>query len=143
MALNLFGWLEEITNKKSPWEKFSDEDKKTFNSFMIHKYISMYEPYCEVANIVQKIDYKDKERIYKVYSNILPKKKLFLRFIGKSNKKDKISEELINYICMIYQCGTSEAEELISLLKEEGVRHNLVRLGIEEKEIKKLIKTIK
>jgi len=82
MALNLFGWLEEITNKKSSWEKFTDDDKESFNSFMIHKYISMYEPYCEVANLAQKINYKDKERIYKFYVSIIPKKKLFLKLIS-------------------------------------------------------------
>lgn len=45
MARTIFDWLKEITQYKSPWGSFSDEDKESFNSYMIHRYISMYEPY--------------------------------------------------------------------------------------------------
>ena len=143
MALNLFGWLEEITNKKSPWSKFTDDDIKTFNSFMIHKYISMNEDYCDIANVVQKIDYKDKEKIYKVYTTMLPRKKMFLKYIGKSKQKDTLSEDLVKHISEFYQCSLGEATEYIWLIKELGCSSILSKMGVDDKIAKKLIKTIK
>ena len=143
MALNLFQWLEEITYKKTPWSKFTDDDKEAFNSFMINKYISMNENYCDIANVVQKIPHKDKEKIYKVYCAMLPKQKVWLKYIGKSKKKDTLSEDLVKYVSQFYNCSLGEAEDYIWLLKEMGCSSILSKMGVEEKQIKKLIKTIK
>ena len=67
---NIFDWLEEITYKKSPPENFSQASWDKWNSYMIHRYVSMYIGYIDVANYVQKINPQNKQQIYSIYKPI-------------------------------------------------------------------------
>ena len=136
--MTLFNWLDQITNYKKPWSSFNDEDKKTFNSYMVHRYISMYEPYVEVANIGQSLPYTDKEKIYKFYCELLPKKPVYSKYV--KGIKTKVNEDLLQYISKFYECSFREAEEYIQLLKKEDMYNILNRYGIEDKDINKLLK---
>jgi hypothetical protein len=138
---SLFDWLKQIVYEKHSWSSFNEEQKKTFSSYMIHKYISMHEPYIEVANLGQQIPHSDKEKIYKFYCNMLPKKNVFFGYV-KGNKKS-INEDLIKQIAHHFSVGFGEAEEYISLLGKFNVMDILKKRGLEDKEIKKLTKDIK
>ena len=74
MPITLFNWLDNITVEKQDWDSFSTDDKESFNPYMIHRFVSMYEPYVDLVNIVQKIPYTEKEKIYTVYKTMLPRK---------------------------------------------------------------------
>ena len=76
---SLFDWLNEITLNKSPWSNFSEEQIKTFNSYLIHRYLSMSPDYIELANYVQRIPYENKQQIYSIYREMIPKRKVFLK----------------------------------------------------------------
>ena len=52
--MNLFDWLNEITYSKRPWDKFTDEEKSTFNTYMINRFISMDSNYIDVVNLIQQ-----------------------------------------------------------------------------------------
>ena len=52
--MTLFDWLNEITVKKTPPEKFSQESWDKWNSYMIHRYLSMNMDYIDIVNYVQK-----------------------------------------------------------------------------------------
>lgn len=134
----LFDWLNEITLKKSPWESFNEDQIKVFNSFMIHKYISMCPDYIELVNYVQKIPYDNKKQIYSIYKEMIPKRKVYLKYVGA--KKKKSNSELMEHISKYYCCSLKEADEYIDILGIEGIKNILPKMGIEEKEIKKLIK---
>jgi hypothetical protein len=136
--MTLFDFLKEITGKKSPWSSFNEEDKKQFNPYMVHKYISMYEPYIEVANIGQSLPHTDKEKIYQFYCGIIPKSNVWLKYI--KGTKNKANEDLLKYISMYYECSFREAEEYLTLLSKEEIVNILSKYGIEDKEIKKLLK---
>jgi hypothetical protein len=136
--MTLFDFLKEITGKKSPWSSFNEEDKKQFNPYMVHKYISMYEPYIEVANIGQSLPHTDKEKIYQFYCSIIPKSNVWLKYI--KGTKNKANEDLLKYISMYYECSFREAEEYLTLLSKEEIVNILSKYGIEDKEIKKLLK---
>jgi hypothetical protein len=139
--LIIFDFIKEITGKKSSWSSFTEEDKKQFTPFMIHRYISMYEPYIDVANYAQLIPQNDKEKIYKFYCDMIPKNNVWLKYIKGSPKK--INETILCHIANYYTISFGEAEEYIYLLGQEGVGQILSKSGIDEKEIKKLIKEIK
>ena len=62
--MTLFNWLEEITIKKSPVEKFSEEEWNVFNSYMVHRFLSMNVDYIDIVNYVQKINPQNKKQIY-------------------------------------------------------------------------------
>jgi hypothetical protein len=39
--MKLWDWLDEITVRKSPSSQFTDEDWDSWNSYMVHRFISM------------------------------------------------------------------------------------------------------
>jgi hypothetical protein len=136
--MNLFGWLNEITLYKSHPDKFSEEDWKQFNSYMINRYVSMSPDYIELVNYVQRIPYENKKQIYSIYREMIPKRKVFLKYIGP--KKQKTNKELAEYIAQYFHCSLGEADEYIDILQTIGVRGILYKMGVEDEEIKKLLK---
>jgi hypothetical protein len=141
MAVTLFDWLKEITGTKKQWSSFNEDDQKQFNPYMVHRYISMYEPYIEVVNFAQLLPQNDKEKIYKFYCNMIPKNNIWLKYIKGSKKKP--NETILKYIADYYTISLGEAEDYIYILKKEGINHILEKSGVDEKEIKKLLKEIK
>ena len=139
--MTIFDWLKSITVDKKPWSSFTEDQQESFNSYMVHRFVSMYEGYTEVANYGQRIPYPDKEKTYKYYCTMLPKKNVFLKYIKSSKKKPNV--ELLHHIANYYVVSLGEAEDYIYLLKREGIEHILEKSGINEKDIKKLLKEIK
>ena len=136
--MKIFDWLNQITYDKQPWNSFTEEDKKSFEPYMIHRFLSMNPEYIEFVNLVQTFPYTDKEKIYNIYLYMIPRKKMFLKYIKSSTKKKQ--ENLLKHIASYYECSLGEAEEYIDILRESGVKNILNQLGIEEKEQKKLLK---
>lgn len=139
--MTLFDWLNEITFNKREWSSFSEDQRESFNSYMIHRYVSMYIGYVELANIAQKLPLNEKEKIYNIYKTMLPKKKMFLKYVKKQNKNTY--EDLLQYVSTYYQCSLGEAEEYIDIIREAGVRGILWEMGVNEKDTDKLIKKAK
>lgn len=136
--MNLFDWLKEITYNKTPWTSFSEEDKKSFEPYMVNRFLSMNQSYVELVNYVQRIPYTEKEKYYTIYCGLIPKKQQYLKYIKSSTKVP--NADLLKHIARYFECSTREAELYISLLKEDEVKKYLRGMGLEEKEIKKLLK---
>jgi len=138
---NIFGWLEEITVNKSPLDIISDESWDTWNSYMIHRYVSMNQDYIDIVNLVQKINPQNKKQIYSIYKEMIPKKKMWLKYIKNEAKKEQ--KELEEYVAKYFDCSLGEAEHYIDILRGTGVREILNEMGVESKESDKLIKKAK
>jgi len=136
--MKIFDWLNQITYDKQPWNSFTEEDKKSFEPYMIHRFLSMNPEYIEFVNLVQTFPYTDKEKIYNIYLYMIPKKKMFLKYIKSSLKKKQ--EKLLGYVASYYECSLGEANEYIDILRENGVKDILNKIGVDEKEQKKLLK---
>jgi len=136
--MKIFDWLNQITYDKQPWNSFTEEDKKSFEPYMIHRFLSMNPEYIEFVNLVQTFPYTDKEKIYNIYLYMIPRKKMFLKYIKSSTKKKQ--EKLLGYIASYYECSLGEANEYIDILRENGVKDILNKIGVDEKEQKKLLK---
>jgi len=139
--MTLFDWLKHITTDKKPWSSFTEDQQESFNSYMVHRFVSMYEGYTEVANYGQRIPYPEKEKTYKYYCTMLPKKNIFLKYVKSSKKRP--ATDLLKHIADYYVISLGEAEDYIHLLKREGIEHILEKAGVDNKEIKKLLKEIK
>jgi hypothetical protein len=139
--MTLFDWLNELTFNKREWSSFSEDQRESFNSYMIHRYVSMYIGYVELSNIAQKLPLTEKEKIYNIYKTMLPKKKMFLKYVKKQTKNTY--EDLLKYVSEYYQCSFGEAEEYIDIIREVGIRGILWEMGVDEKETDKLIKKAK
>jgi len=138
---NIFGWLEEITVNKSPLDIISDESWDTWNSYMVHRYVSMNQDYIDIVNLVQKINPQNKKQIYSIYKEMIPKRKMWLKYIKNEAKKEQ--KELEEYVAKYFDCSLGEAEHYIDILRGTGVREILNEMGIESKESDKLIKKAK
>ena len=136
----LFEWLNQITVTKTPPESFSEESWDTFNSYMVHRYLSMYIDYIDIVNYVQKINPTNKKQIYSIYREMIPKQKVWLKYIKSQTPKK--NDELVNYIAEYFECSLGEADHYIDIIRETGVRSILWQMGIDEKEQNKLVKSI-
>ena len=101
--MGLFDWLNEITYSKRSWDSFTSEDKDEFNTFMIHRFVSMNPDYIDVVHLIQQYPNCSKKKIYEFYCNVLPKKKSFFRYIKSSIKHDN---DLVNELAKRFECGT-------------------------------------
>jgi hypothetical protein len=136
--MNLFDWLNEITYTKRDWNSFTEDEQSSFSPYIVHRYVSMYYGYVDIANVAQKLPMTESEKIYTIYKTMLPKKKMFLKYIKSKNKKG--NKELLQYISEYFKCSFREANSYITILKNKGVKSILEEMGINEKEIKKLLK---
>jgi len=135
---DLWGWLNEITLYKTPIEDISEESWDKWNSYMIHRYVSMNIKYIEIVNYIQTLPYENKQQIYLIYREMIPKQKTFLKYVKSRVKKKPAT--LVEYVAKYFECGLGEAEEYIDILRENGTRRVLYDMGIEDKEADKLLK---
>jgi|TARA_R110000803_G_scaffold81792_6_gene147735 hypothetical protein len=96
--------------------------------------------YIDVANIAQKLPMTESEKVYTVYKTLLPKKKMFLKYIKNQNKKNY--QELSTYITEYFECSLREANQYIDILGKSS-EEILWSMGVGEKESKKIIKNAK
>lgn len=136
--MNLFDWLKEINSKKSPVDSFSQEDWDQWNSYMVHRFLSMDPDLLELVNEVQKLPPTDKKKIYSIYKEFVPKNNKWNKYI-KSTLKQR-NKELTEYLKGYFQLSTREVKEYMELLGDEEILRILSQLGIENKTAKKLLK---
>lgn len=136
--MSIFDWLKEITYNKSPWNSFTEEDQESFNPYMIHRFLSMNPDYVDFVNTVQTVPYTNKERVYNIYLYTIPKKDMFLKYIKSTKTKTK--EELLNHLASYYECSLREADEYYHMHHSDTIKSILKKKGIDDKEIKKLLK---
>ena len=135
---NIFDWLQHITLYKTPAKEFADKDWDNFNSYMVHRFISMSPYYVEVADYAQGLMPNNKKEIYNFYKEMIPKRKVWLKYIKSKNKP--YNKELVNLIKEYFEVGEAEASSYISILDKKEITSILRKIGIEEKESKKLLK---
>jgi len=136
--MQIFDWLKQITYEKQSWDSFTEEDRTSFNPYMVHRFLSMNPEYIEFVNLIQNIPYTEKEKIYKLYLYMIPKKNMFLKYIKST--KTKTREELLQHLASHYECSLREADEYYHMLHNDTIKGILKKRGIEDKEIKKLLK---
>ena len=139
--MTIFDWLNQITYDKKSWEDFTEDQQESFNSYMVHRFLSMYEGYIDITNVVQKFPLTEKKLIYNTYRSMIPKKKIFLKYV--KNQKKNTYDNLLKYVADYYQCSLGEAEEYVDIIREAGVRGILHEMGVQEKEAEKMIKKAK
>jgi len=136
--MQIFDWLKQITYEKQSWDSFTEEDRTSFNPYMVHRFLSMNPEYIEFVNLIQSIPYTEKEKIYKLYLYMIPKKDMFLKYI-KSNRT-KTKEELLQHLASHYECSLREAYEYYHMHHSDTIKNILKKRGVDDKEIKKLLK---
>ena len=135
---NIFDWLQHITLYKTPASEFSDNDWEKFNSYMVHRFISMHVNHVKIADYAQSMLPTMKKQIYNFYREMLPKKKEWLKYI--KSQTTTVNKDLIECVAKYYEVGKSDALSYIAVMTKEEIPVILGEMGYDKKEIKKLLK---
>lgn len=119
MQAPIFRVLKSITLDKKEWKELDEEEKNSFNNWLINRFLSMDPDYVEVVNIVQKNTWQMKgEYLYNLYRDLIPKQYKFLKYIKSSVKSDYSIEE-IEAVQQYFEVSKKQAKEYINLLPTE------------------------
>ena len=135
--MTLFDWVNEVKTKKRKWDSFSDVDKKTFNPYMIHRFLSMNQNYIELVNDFQKYWTLEPRDVYKWYCDVLPIKRSFDKYI-KAKKVETYPNWVIDILCKYFNESKNHISEYLYLIAQDELKTILEMYGTEPKEIKKL-----
>jgi len=138
-SFSIFDWIKAIIDTKPTWDSFTPDQQKQFNNYMIHRFLSMNPKYIEIVNYIQGLNIKEGRRLYEVYCYMIPQSKnTYSVYIKPNNKKS--SPEAAQHVSEYFECSLVEAEEYISFTDKKWLENILTTKGIDEKEIKKLLK---
>ena len=135
--MTIFDWLNEVSYNKRPWSSFNNEDRESFNLYMINRFISMKENYIDFVNTIQKYSI-NKESLYNYYCQLIPKRKTFFRYIKP--KKSTLNSNLITILAKYFESSEREIKDNYQLIGKDLSKIILQNIGIDDKQIKKLLK---
>ena len=133
---NIFDWLKAINTTKPPIESFTDKDWEVWNSYMVHRFLSMDRSLIEIVNDIQEIPPTDKNKIYSIYKEFIPKNTKWNKYIKSKIKQP--NKDLINHIKDYFECSSKEAKEYLGIISKVEINNILASKGLDKKEIKKL-----
>jgi len=140
---SLFDHIKQITDVQNPnyWDDISDDDRKSWSNYMVNRFLSMKPEWITFVNDVQKYPLQPKE-LYKVYTDILPKKRQWLKYI-KGDKKMKYPNWVYEIVAKHLQCSMREASDAVDMYEiSTGGQSELVdilmKYGKTEEECRKI-----
>ena len=131
-AKTLFQHQSGIKEKKEPWESLSVMDRKSFEPFMVNRFLSMNMGLLELVNELQKytIGQLSPKDVYKLYLDVLPKKRSF----------DKYNDKVLGYLSQYFEVSHREVKDYLEILSKDEVIEIIQKFGVDKKEIKKWLK---
>ena len=135
---NVFDWLKEINSTKSHPDTFTNQDWDIWNSYMVHRFLSMNPDYIELVNEVQSLPPSNKKQIYSIYREYIPKNNKWSKYVKSSSKE--FDKDLVLQLKKYFNISVREVKDYLKILDKKEVQSILSKQGLEEKEIKKLLK---
>ena len=122
--MNPFEHVKNLHSKQRRWEDFNDEEKKSFNVFIINKTLSFNPNYLNIVNMVQNYtglnQVLSQKEVFNLYYSFLPNKFRFYKWIkGEKSKKDK---EKAEYLAMHFNVSTREAYDYLNILDKKTIK---------------------
>ena len=140
---SLFDHIKQITDVQNPnyWDEISDDDKKSWSNYMDNRFLSMKPEWITFVNDVQKYPLQPKE-LYKVYTDILPKKRQWLKYI-KGDKKMKYPNWVYEIVAKHLQCSMRESSDAVDMYEistggQAELKDILMKYGRTEQECRKI-----
>jgi hypothetical protein len=118
MAKTLFDHLNAITKDQDPkyFDNLSEEDRKTWSNYMIHRFLSMNFDFVDIIAEFQPLTQTmEPKMFYLLMIGIIPKGKYYLRYIrGKSEETS--DEKIVELLQIEYNCSKSTAIDYYNIL---------------------------
>jgi hypothetical protein len=122
--MNIFDHIKNITTNKGAY--LGDEG---WNNWMVNRYLSMDQDYCEVVNIIQKNTWQMKgEYLYNLYKDLIPQQYKYLKYIKAKNKKDYDSGE-VEAVSLYFEISKKEAKEYITMLPKDELKNIISQIN--------------
>ena len=124
--MNPFDHIKNLHTKKRTWDNFNDEEKKSFNIYIINKALSMNPSYLNIVNMVQKYtnNMLEPKEVFNLYYNLLPNKFRFYKWIKGTKDKNK---EKYQILAEHFKCSSREIKDYIKLLDKKQI-NNILKL---------------
>lgn len=142
---SIIDFINYLTVEKKPWDQLTETDKKAFSPFMINRWLSMSMDYVELVAMLQKytMTVLDKEMVYRLYLELLPKQKIYLKYIKKETSKD-YQDGLVELLKDYYLISRKDAIQYLDIYfstvdRKNELKELIAKFGKTEKEIKKLL----
>ena len=140
----IFDHLANITFKKTDWNSLSELDQKSFSPYLINRWLSMNPDLIEIVDMFQQytIGPLNKKQVYQLYHDILPKQKMYTKYI-KGLKTKEYNKDLLQMLTQHYQISKRDAKTYVEFWKDHGIKdlENLLKdYGKTDKEIKAWLK---
>ena len=118
--MNPFDHIKNLHTKQRSWDDFNDEEKKSFNIFIINKALSMNPNYLSIVNMVQRYtnNLLNPKEVFNLYFNLLPNKFRFYKWIKGTKDKNK---EKYYILAQHFECSSREAKDYIELLDKKEI----------------------
>jgi hypothetical protein len=133
-----FDFLKLVHDKKIKWEDLNEDEQKTYNKFIINRALGFNNNMLDIVNRLQGYDIGPKES-FKYYQSMTGNKFRFNKWI-KGNKSKTFNPELLTQIAGYLECSKKQAEEYLNILSKKEIKTLLECIGIQDSEIKKLLK---
>ena len=118
--MNPFDHIKNLHTKQRTWDNFNDEEKKSFNIYIINKALSMNPNYLDIVNMVQRYtnNMLNPKEVFNLYFNLLPNKFRFYKWIKGTKDKNK---EKYQILAQHFKCSSREAKDYMELLDKKEV----------------------
>ena len=141
---SLFDHVKHIRQVQDPdyYKNLSEDDRKSFNHFMIVRALSMDEQIVEtMAELYQFFDKIPSPQFYQLLIALVPKSTRFYPWV--KSKSMKHNKELLNFVAKRFTVSKHQANEYVNLLlRTENGQVELVNIckafGLEDKAVEEL-----
>ena len=137
----LFDHVDAIYTNQKPdyFTSLSDADKKSYNNYMVNKFLSMNPHQLPFVNELQKYTISP-ELHYAFFSRVIPRGKQFNKYI-KGKKENDYETWLVDLVREHYTVSSTEAAEYLDIFykHDKGELRKLCQMyGKTDKELKKV-----
>lgn len=122
-----FEFAKLICTDKTPWSELSEEDQKSWNTYMVNRFLSMNPEFVEIIDHIQLRSNMPPEMVYKVYCDLLPSRYSYYQFVkGGTRIRD------IKAIALYFDVSRREARDYIPLIISEELYDDIRKKFDEE-----------
>lgn len=115
--LSIFDHLKNLTELKVDFDPLNDDQVKSYEPFMINKFISMSEMFVPLIHQINRYNL-DKETHYRYLLAALPKRKQYFGYVKKNKEHDP---RVVECVCRYYQIGPRQIDEYLDILDDEQI----------------------
>jgi hypothetical protein len=115
--MTLFDHLGNVTVTKRPWRDVPPQDRRSWSTFMINRFLSMEYDYVETVAELQPLTTGNMPdgAVHDMLCDLLPKRKVWNKYI-KDQSRDRRTE-LASVLAAHFAVGNREAEEYLTQLE--------------------------